>query len=366
MRLGANVPPAVKDLLGRLLKSNGTTADILRQLEQTKITPRLDVDIAQSGSVNVTGNVHVTADKAEGVTGGGGGVKVVTGKAGSISVDVDVTKGQGQPNVTATLNWTFGDSPPKFTCPVDEKHKFTFVPEYDCELFTHIPESVTPAVEPKTSTDTQQVYVYFNYKEATPTKAWPTSAEASNLAEKLGAGYRVTSIDGYTSPEGPLDPHPGFEGNIELAKKRAEMALALVKQMGGAVDKVQPTGHAERCSPPPKQVGKKLVEVEGNELVDFAVECFKKDPAEERNRTPELMKKLDEAKSHHQRASLIYPFMRRAVVTLEKTTVTKAGVPEKRTAAKDVWQPVPSCPDDVIKAAQPQFNLASMLTGTPS
>ncbi|MFO7632403.1 MAG: DUF4157 domain-containing protein [Caldilinea sp.] len=72
------------------------------------------------------------------------------------------------------------------------------------------------------------VPLFFEYADVTPRQGWEQRyQEMLQLAiTRIRAGYTITRIEGFTSPEGPTAQRPRgrFEGNIRLAERRAAAA----------------------------------------------------------------------------------------------------------------------------------------------
>ncbi len=77
------------------------------------------------------------------------------------------------------------------------------------------------------------VPLFFKYADITPRPGWERRYEEMlQLAvTRIRSGYTIARIEGFTSPEGSARPQPGrFEGNIELAQRRATEAQADLQQ----------------------------------------------------------------------------------------------------------------------------------------
>src|SRR5262249_4971088 len=117
----------------------------------------------------------------------------------------------------------------------------------------------------------------------------------------------------------------------------------------GGDEAVSPTGKGELYTlVEPTPTGEK--EVEGEPLAEHAVDEFKTQKAEERHRTPELLKELDKRRTATAKAEKVYPLLRRAVITLAKTVTEQEKyteiVPETTKPEKV------DCPEDVKAAAE--------------
>jgi hypothetical protein len=78
------------------------------------------------------------------------------------------------------------------------------------------------------------VPLFFKYADITPRPGWePRYAEMLQLAvTRVRSGYTIARIEGFTSPEGPTQQQRpgGFEGNIQLAERRATEAQSDLQQ----------------------------------------------------------------------------------------------------------------------------------------
>jgi hypothetical protein len=229
---------------------------------------------------------------------------------------------------------------------------------FECERITHVP--LVPAVPERT--DEKIVYVFFEY----PTAEFRRDLELPTKDVKTlsGDGYRVKSIEGFTSPEGPRDPRnlrdpKAFEGNIELAEERAKAAA---EWLGKACPECDLSGVEQRGrSELPPDVGAAQPETSGPSMEHEAVEEFlgqgpdqKPDPLAPHDAADiEAFRRLPR-REQRERA---FKLMRRAAITFTKVVQqAKAEVP-----ARDDPNRV-DCDPDVIEAARKSFGI-SVVTG---
>ncbi len=132
--------------------------------------------------------------------------------------------------IVFTVGIEYGGSIPKvekpdcFKCSCSDPQK-----AYVCELIKPEPKKPKP----------QERYIYpvfYEYALAKDQKgkAVQNKQMVKKAVDKISEGYYVERIEGRTSPEGPLKQKTGskFEGNINLAKLRAEVAKAkLIKEV---------------------------------------------------------------------------------------------------------------------------------------
>lgn len=360
VRLSADVPDQVaKALIGAVTQGK----DVKQILKDARIKPRLEVKMLQSGDFSLSATGDVTLDMNGRPTGFSGGAQLSTGP---FDFGVKVEPGKGPDDkpqgVQGTINVTI--TPGRKTKQEDcrrEKRSVVEIPHFSCETERDIPaHDVTEKVP---VTDRESRWLYFDYAKATIDRS-RSAKELTTLKANLADGFQVTNIAGWTSPEGPMDAGPGFIGNIALAQARAEAAARQVQAdcpQGQEDPKAAPTagacfisGAQAKGADDPELYTRVVVdengqvtEVEGAPLAEAAVGDFQAAPAEERHRTPELEKSLAQQRSPAAKARLVYPLLRRAVVTLTRQRV------ESRTkhVEASVETEAAGCPQDVIEAA---------------
>jgi hypothetical protein len=182
----------------------------------------------------------------------------------------------------------------------------------------------------------QTKYMYFNYNSVELNK--PYSEEAlKEIRKLLNSGYLVRRISGFASPEGTFAPSPGFEGNDNLAKRRAAEACKILKRASnplrmrnpivceaGALHTIKTVGKGELLSS--NKDGKLLrdkqgKELAGKDLAKAAVGQFESSADEQKHLkvlNAEKREKLAKARTPEQKADLIYPLLRRAEILLWK------------------------------------------------
>lgn len=361
VRLGADVPDQVaKALVGAVTQGK----DVKQILKDARITPRLDVKLLQSGDFSLSANGQVTLDLNGKPTGFSGGAQLSTGPF-DFGVKVEPGKGPGDKpqgvQGLGTFTWTPGRTTKKEDCR-REKRSVVEIPHFNCQTERDIPAKDVPDQVPVV--DQEKRYLYFDYAQDTIDRS-RSAKELTALRANLADGFQVTNVAGYTSPEGPMGPGPGFIGNIALAQKRADAAARQVQAacpQGKAEDKKAGptagacfvTGTQAKGADDPELYTRvavdesgKVVEVEGAPLAEAAVGDFQQAAAEERHRTPELEQALDKQPTAAAKSKLVYPLLRRAVVTLTRHRV----VPITRHVEATVQKEDAGCPQDVIEAA---------------
>jgi len=241
--VGADFAKLVPDLLK--LVAAGQNVDAF--LKNAKITPYIDVLIAQSGKFQL--KVKVEVDVGEGgATAERGGLQLHTEY-----VDLSVTGGATQtpqgttPSANFTLTIPLGPKPKTFECKDKVKEWWEQSYLYECvkEREPDTPKPEPPAQPTPLGPQTRSVYFCYSTAEVNDNKCAQSPADPSRKSyEKLGRDYQklneeskaglqadfsnkysVTEVVGYTSPEGPDKPAGPFEGNVRLAQDRAKAAL---------------------------------------------------------------------------------------------------------------------------------------------
>ena len=349
IRVDANVPDQAIQLVLNTLTSGG---DVKAAWAKASVTPKLSGTV-KTGHWSVDASVHTTVDTKGKDTGVGGEVSVGTDVGGgraTVGGSVDSQQvgtnplGGVQGQLFFRYEWGKSQTPPK--CPT-EKLKAGFT--YECQEEQEVTKQGTQSV---TRTEERDYNLFFNYavpqfNEPRNTQTWKDLA-----ADLAGGGYQVARIEGWASPEGPMGPGKGgFVGNDVLSQQRADAVnkriLALCKGAPCMAPGAEVVGKGERLDPV-DEAGKPE-DAKGKPLEEHVDQAFPTAPGEASVRTPELMKTLGKTPSLHARAEKIYPELRRAIVTLRKST----GSSDKctYTVHRDAY--LASCPDDIRKAAYP-------------
>lgn len=361
IQIGANVPEVVKEALKQIGQGilAGQSADaIQRAVEDAKIKPSVRFEIARSGEWQIEGEIDITVE-GSGVTGGGGEVTV---RRGEWDLGLEVRNQDGTTSVGLNVHWTPGRSNRRFTCPTREhvylgqETSFIARPEIDVPAHT---EQRTREVQ-----RTQEIarFVYFHYANDTIDER-RSASELLQLRANFGEGFRVSLVEGLTSPEGSHAPLAGttWQGNTTLAQQRATAALRRADRecpgscLAGGEDLAH--GGAE---PELYTIVRDGQDVEGRELEEHAVQEFLASEDEGRHRTPEILQALERARTPAQRAQIIYPLLRRAVVHLTKTdTVTETY--DVLVPGHTEWGESAPAPEDVERAVIPHFQAQDVL-----
>ena len=368
IELGADAPKQVQDLakrIGGVIQKGGTSDEVLKEIQGSKITPFAKFDIAKSGDWKVTGEINVTVGKG-GVTAAGGKVGVEKGPFGGF---IEGKKEEGGGSLQAGFEYKFGRETKKFTCPTREVVKLVQRTTYQCVKETRVPAKKEERTRMVPRLDERSRYIYFQYADDKIEEKQSTS-ELAKLSSDLQEGYKVSNIKAFTSPEGPMAPARRFRGNEQLARDRAKAAFDKVKaicpspkvegEAGSGCfisreEDVTPTGEGELYTIV-KETPKGPKEVEGKELEEHAVGEFLEKPEEERHRTPELVEELGKTKSSKKKAEKVYPLLRRAVLTLQKTVQVEEKYTEE--IPEHTEEKAVECPEDALDQAISNFRIS--------
>jgi hypothetical protein len=361
VRGGADVPEQFQAAIRRLVQgalAGRNPDDVLRE---TTLTPFIDFAIAESGGLSVEGRVQVTV--------GGDGVQAARGsilfRHGPF--DFGVTGrggGESGTEVMVTLSYTPGRASARFECPRSRRRVEQFRREcmFECTRET-VDRPAPPPPEPLTRTDREEATIYFQYASSAPNPEL-TGPELDRLRGLFREGYRVDTIHGFASPEGPLEQQRrgGFQGNRRLSAERGERARAEIEALCGELG-VEPGcgvadgpavvgcgerfGGAPECDGP--QEGQPRTERQGRDVAREAVRQFRADPAEMARLTTRDRERLDRATSDEERAGILYPYLRRASLTLVR--VVELPPPPPRFQLPELRPLI--CPEPIMERARP-------------
>ena len=355
---GANPQGALAQLMntiGTTILSGGGASAVVQAIEQAQLQPFLDVDVAQSRQWRITGNIGVGLNPS--------GVTSVTGTAEldvgwmRVGVQGSVSDLQGNRQEQVGLTFTFPLGPreaPRHRC---EPQVVEVGWAYSCQRERLTPVRIQSPPIPRHREETRTVYFEYATADVNPDL---TGGELDTLRDRLREGYRVTRVDGFTSPEGPRAAGRRFMGNVALGEARARAALALAvdpqRCPGGRIcvdPNVEITGHSEL--PPLTRTVRRRgreeeVELQGRQL-DSAVTQWFLDNQEEMDRLPaEEQDRIRNERNPHRAAQRIYPWLRRAEIHLRRDWLEPG-----RPVTTDLWMPEGrggSCPDNVRQAAE--------------
>ncbi|HEY9132672.1 MAG TPA: DUF4157 domain-containing protein [Dyella sp.] len=317
-------------------------------LKGVSISPGLTFTIVQNGSYTFTVGPTVKLDQ-QGVGGVGGSAEL---KTKDVDVKADVTYDPRSKG--GFLNFTFsgGSAQPKVDCH-DKGGQYAV---FSCERISHV--AAVPEVQEEKKPVTETRYVFFEY--ATDKFRHDLPLPVKDVQDLTAQGYKVASIRGFTSPEGPRGKEnmPKFEGNHLLAIDRAKAAKQWLQNPDVCkscdLDGVAPEGEGEL---PPVQ-GKQEPEPKGRSMEKGAVDEFlgntpgtttdpmaPKDPVER-----EKFQKLPFSEQRER----AFKLMRRAAIVFRRMVTTREAQPGK--PAHDEYSGV-DCPPSVVEAAQRSFGI---------
>jgi len=213
----------------------------------------------------------------------------------------------------------------------------------------------------------QDRYLFFNYAQdtiATDFQSRPAQrgrTPAVDLRERIqtptdiqtlhGQGYRITSIEGFTSPEGTRAASPGFEGNVELARRRARAALTFVQTQCPSCDTSSTT--VEGRSELPTTQGELVPEPRGRPMETGAVRGFlDTDPLSPSD--PQRRAEFEQLSAREQRDQ-VFELQRRAVIHFVRDRVVQEH--REAVAPRDETGDPVRCPNEVIDAARASFGI---------
>jgi hypothetical protein len=359
VRTGADIPAAVLRVAEQLLGAATSGRAVSDVLSEATLRPFVDFIVAQSGGVVVEGSVRITVG-GSGVTAGTGSLSVRTGP---VSVGVGVTgDSTGGITIIPTLTFTPGGSTPRFTCPRGQQRETRLTRRcwYEC---TRQAPPAEPPPRPAPVREERRVSLYYQYATAMLNPTLSTSEQA-RLRTLVGEGFRPTAIEAWTSPEGPLRRGARFEGNQSLSRNRATQAhgeaqTACPATTAGCetVPGIQTTPRGERFGAT-EVAGQVVNERVGDDLARDAVARFRADPGEMERLTPADRLALDRATTPRAQAAIIYPYLRRADITLVRVVQPAAAPPTTPILTTRLPLDYFYCPPQVIERARPQLEPA--------
>jgi hypothetical protein len=398
--VGANPQGAFKDALNNTVQAISQRKgndEVIKTLVDSPIEPFAEAEILDSGKWKVTGNIAIDINRS-GVVSTTGGVHSDFGwvRVGIDASDVVQQVPGGAPagkQITGKVEFPLGGGAPKGKqCPENEVE---ILWDYECLREEKTTNTLDPHLEHHHAEPT--LFAYFDYAEDTlrtdkkASTAQLNTVQLSTLQDLLGQGYRVTSIDGYASPEGRR-PGPGpkdvgaaktWIGNNLLSSHRAAAAKKLLAGRRGTFEMRSPlkfdplnvptNGLGEHpllnkakaatgnpTEPPPGGSADQPAELEGADLERKVIELFTNDQAEMARVTAEDVKFITDSRNGlHARAERIYEYLRRAEIHLMRDWEEKrapVSVPDVIYVHED------DCPADVAEAAEEKWGPRIPLT----
>lgn len=369
---GVDITNQLQQLIPQML-ATGNPAQVLRQ---ANLTAYVDTVILPSEKGPVHFNIQADVGQ-QGVSAVrvGGEVETPIGRVGADIGAQDLQPG-GRPFFSVDVRVTPGKKAPKVQC-----EWTTFKDKYQCRKEEKVSGFDFPLTFNLLEPDRVH-YLYFDYARAKVTandteygKKHPDVVARNNenlhkIMKDIEEEFRVSAIEGFTSPEGPLHREGKvtgeFKDNQDLSERRAKAALEHIATSGRCVITVE-----EACFFPNKKAipliprgelfsttGKGGKEAEGEELAKFAVPEFMKEEGSQL--TESERKQLASKRGALAQADVVYPLLRRAKVTMRRSIVPK----KIRLHVEGGWAPASGdCPQEVVEAAKKEFKKRDMGVG---
>lgn len=357
VRVGANVPEQAIQLVRNAIAAGG---DVAAAWERASITPTVagnfrigtvDLSVSAQTRVGSGGDVQDVQGSVS-VSGDVGGARV-TGRVsgGSQRVGDDPIGGA---TVTGSLEIRWGAAPRRPPRCEEQWVRSGF--NYSCDEERDVAPRRIPGQRQVTRTDDRAYNLFFRHAVARFDDGRNAEALAA-LRQDLGAGFQVTGIEGWTSPEGSMAPGRRFQGNDALADERAQAARQRIEnelcppKADCFASGAQASGRGERLDPVDPASGERQ-DVRGGALESHVDTEFPTDPGEASVRSPQLMERLRRTPSRGRRAEMIYPWLRRAVVRLHRSQTSTEDCSIDIPATTETLA-IGNCPDDIRQAAFP-------------
>jgi hypothetical protein len=379
--VGANPQGALKKTIDTAVSQakQGSIDDVINTLENLTVQPFAKAEILEIGSWKISGDFKVDVNK----NGFGTPVTGLKGDIGWLEVGVDITG--SDVNVTAKLPLGKRTVQGK-KCPERELAVWR---EFDC--YKEVPMEGTikgPYIERK---HRDKLFLYFDYasdtlrSDAKSGTALLNQINLDRLDSLLRRGFRVSAINGYTSPEGRRPKGAGrFEGNDELSNKRARKAKELIEKkyrysfmrdpkpvrrdapVLGKTELPTLTKATLEKGPATLEPWKRLKveEVEGDELDTAVVGKFREEHPEETARMMPADRAFvdDASKSTRKRAERMFENLRRVELVLDWTErIQGKDIPQKDIG----FERDDDCPQDVIDEAERKWGTRIPFTKAP-
>lgn len=342
-----NLSDALQRILENVVRRSGT-------FQGVTIQPEAQITISRSRdyAVRLRGGPLVDIGQGE-VIGGGGGISVDT-RYGTFGLGGEGRRGEGglPPTVNFPFSYTPGDTRPEtIDCSTIRKRL-----RIRCERLTTIP--AVPATEAVRRPVRREVYLLYPYRKSDPVQqvlirdeaGAVTTSDISGVNALITEGYRVQSIAGYASPEGPRAASSArrFQGNDKLSQERADATQRWLAANcpGSEGELVTPVGQSELYSTPGTP------ELEGRALRDqAAAEYLAGDPLRP---TTEAERQAQATERVGVESDSVYQRLRRGVIVLSRMVEVQPanpGSPAREDASRV------TCPDAVRDAIRRHFGI---------
>jgi hypothetical protein len=392
---GANVQGAFKDLIDKVftqINQRATLEQIKQTFENASVQTFLDVDITKVRSWKITGDVKLDINRT-GLTSASAGLSA---DRGWVTLGVRYTQGPDGKQVMVTATFPLGGrTVTGKECPVRE-----LIVWWDVECLREVPFTLTLKPLVDAIEKHEQLLLYFDHAKDTLRRDPKGGAAApkdevdailrsdpkigtarlnkralERLDYLVGQGYWLSSVAGYTSPEGRRPPPrpqdrgtamAKWEGNDALSVERAEKLLKLIGARYRPILGMRPLMQFPAGQQMPKAVGKsenpKLDDRLGKELegpaLDRAVilgdkplgvEPFlAKNPDELARMTAEDREFVNNTRnSVRARAERLFENLRRVEIHLRHRE------PLRPTSIPSTYlEHIHNCPKDLVEAAE--------------
>lgn len=335
----ASVPDLVAKAFQAVLQGKDPT-------KTARLTAGLNIKVDVNETLSVNIGPSVTVDSSGNPTyGGSAGVDTPIGRVGG-----QASYNPSQKDWRAGVTLTWGDKTKKVDCHT-VRHYVTF----ECSKVTRKPaERGQPEIK---GPDTQVRRVYFDYMKDTIRSGFNLPDDIQSLCQQ---GYRISSILGFTSPEGPRgrEHAPAFMGNDLLSKKRAEAAMHWVCNPNVCASCIASEIKIEGMGELPPLQHKETPEPKGRKMEEQAVQEFL---GEKAGSTADATapkegqeREAFKAQPFGAQRDQAFEWMRRAEITLEGQKVTQDFKPDKK---EEVNRTPVACDEKVVNAARKAFNI---------
>lgn len=363
VRAAANVPEAALKLLRDSIANGG---DVNKAWASATVTPSLGLTF-RFGNFDLGLGGNLTIGSGGNVQGGGVTARFSSDKfLNGTEIQVSGQGGSNGGNVIVGVGIPLGKKAPPERC--DEEWVRAGY-EYKCRRVHEVPATTRPGQQSVEVLDERDYNLFFEH--ATDVLRVADNKETlRNLRADLEADFQVHAIEGWTSPEGPMESNAKadsakdakqngkalFKGNDALSERRAKKAWDVAISYcpagtGCIVPGVQPEGKGERMDPVDPVSGQRR-DVRGAELEEYVDTHFADDPAEASVQSSKLSEDLSRTRSRKQRVEMMYRWLRRAVVRIRRTTLSNQECKVDVPATTREGEPE-ACPDDVRREAYP-------------
>lgn len=366
VRAAANLPEAALKLVRDAIANRG---DINAAWKLTSFRPTVSVTV-RTGTLDLSIGGNLTVDSDGKVKGGGVDLGLTPGSSSRrYGVNLDINKDESGNLGVNGFFWIKWGAAPKAPLRCEKEWSRSGY-DFLCYSVEDVPG---PSLVGDQRVDVRDELNYNLFFEHAQDRVLPVAdrQEFAKLQTALKSNFQIQSIEGWTSPEGPMGPHGGpepagppegklgttFRNNSELSRRRAEAARQWVHdnvcQTNPAciVPGAPIAGMGERMDPVDPISGERQ-DIGGAELEQHVDSHFAADPAEASVRTPAMLEELSRITSRKQRVEKIYRKLRRATLHLRRTTTASQECTfQGPSSSKEV--PIGKCQKDIRRLAYP-------------